>query len=248
MKPNPGMLKDNGKAFKYKTRPIVMKWSLSETVFVVWVGIALAVLIPATLFLKGSFPLFTVVWLVVPLLAFVRSRDTNRVGFRVISWKAFLTTSAINLIALLLISVLVEPWSHAYQALVKAALTGAPPDTTFAWLIRFKGLTAWGGLLLYSGLVTIFAEELFFRGWLLQFLQRRMNRNWTIVIQAALFTIPQLIATLLLSPLQGVVYALVYSWLAIGVVCGWAAARTQSIWPSLASATIWNAIMIAWVL
>jgi len=38
-----------------------------------------------------------------------------------------------------------------------------------------------------------------------------------------------------------------YSWLAVGVIGGWAA-RTQSIWPSLASATIWNAIMIVWVL
>jgi membrane protease YdiL (CAAX protease family) len=75
-----------------------------------------------------------------------------------------------------------------------------------------------------------------------------MNRGWTILIQAALFTLPQLLAALLLSPLQGVVFAVVYSWLGVGVVGGWAAARTQSIWPSLASATLWNMIMIAWVL
>lgn len=224
-----------------------MKWSLSETLCVLWAGFALLALVPATIFLQGSFPLFTVIWLIVPLFAVIRSRDAKQVGFRLIPWRTFLTTTAINLSALLLIAVLVEPWSHAYQALVKAALSGSPPDTTFAWLVRFQGLAAWAGLLLYSGLVTIFAEELFFRGWLLQFLQRRMSRSWTIVIQAALFTIPQLLAALLLSPLQGVVYALVYSWLAVGVVGGWAAARTRSIWPSLASATIWNAIMIAWV-
>ncbi len=29
-------------------------------------------------------------------------------------------------------------------------MTGTPPDTTFAWLARYKGLAAWGGLLLYS--------------------------------------------------------------------------------------------------
>ena len=75
-----------------------------------------------------------------------------------------------------------------------------------------------------------------------------MSRGGAIVIQAALFTIPQLLAALLLSPYQGVIYAVVYSWLAIGVIGGWAAARTQSIWPSLASATIWNAVMVAWVL
>jgi membrane protease YdiL (CAAX protease family) len=108
--------------------------------------------------------------------------------------------------------------------------------------------TAWGGLLLYSGLVTIGAEELFLRGWLLQALQHRMDKGWAIVIQAALFTLPQLLAALLLAPWQGVLYAVMYSWLAIGVIGGWAVARTQSIWPSLASATIWNAVMVGCVL
>ena len=101
-------------------------------------------------------------------------------------------------------------------------------------------------MLLYSGLVTIFAEELFFRGWLLQLLQRRVSKGWAIAIQAALFTVPQLLAALMLSPVQAAVYAAVYSFLAIGLVGGWAAARTQSIWPSLAAATLWNVIMIAW--
>jgi membrane protease YdiL (CAAX protease family) len=186
--------------------------------------------------------------LVVPLLAFVRTHDAQQVGFQRISWRKFASTTAINLTGLILVSVLVEPWSHAYQALVREAISGTPPDTTFAWLVRFTGLAAWVGLLLYSGLVTIFAEELFFRGWLLQSLQHRMSRRWVIIIQSALFTIPQLLAAFLLGPVTGVVYAVMYSWLAVGVIGGWAAAHTQSIWPSLAAATIWNIIMVAWVL
>lgn len=231
-----------------KTNQRASKWGLSETIFVVWTGIALAVLAPATIFLQGSFPVFTVIWLAVPLAVVIRRPDAHRVGFRSISWRQFFSTTMINLGILLVISVLVEPWSHAYQALVQAALQSANTDTTFAWLVRFNGLTAWGGLLLYSGLVTIFGEELFFRGWLLQTLQRRLSRGWAIVLQAGLFTIPQLLAALLLSPVQGVIYAVVYSWLAVGVVGGWSAARTQSIWPSLTAATIWNAILIAWAL
>ena len=219
-----------------------------KTIFYLWVGIALAILIPATIFLRGSFPLFTVIWLAVPLLAVTRNADVRRVGFHVISWRLFLSTTAINLAALILISALVEPWSHAYQALVNGAISGTPPDTTFAWLVRYNGPAAWGGLLMYSGLVTIFAEELFFRGWLLQALLRKMKRGWAIIIQAMLFTIPQLLATLMLTPVQGAAYAFFYSWLAVGVVGGWAAWRTQSIWPSLASATIWNVILTAWVL
>jgi membrane protease YdiL (CAAX protease family) len=182
------------------------------------------------------------------LLVVIRTLDAKQVGFRPISRRVFLTTSAINLSALVLISILVEPWSHAYRALVQGAIAGTPPDLTFAWLIRFKGLEAWGGLLLYSGLVTIFGEELFFRGWLLQALQRRMKKGWAILLQATLFTMPQLLAALLLTPAQGMIYAIVYSWLAVGVIGGWAAARTQSIWPSLVSATLWNLLLVAYVL
>ena len=227
---------------------VAKKWGIVESVFLVWVGSALVALLPIMLFLQGAFPLLTVVWLIVPLGVVLRTWDANRVGFHKISRRALLTTTAINLSALLLIAISVEPWSHAYQVLVKGAISGTPPDTTFAWLVRFKGLTAWGGMLLYSGLVTIFGEELFFRGWLLQWLQCRMKKCWAIILQATLFTLPQLIAALLLSPLQGVTYTVVYSWLAVGVIGGWAAARTQSIWPSLISATMWNAIMIAWIL
>jgi membrane protease YdiL (CAAX protease family) len=226
----------------------VNKWGLRETLFVAWVGIALAVLIPATIFLGGSFPLFTVVWLVVPLLAVLRSRDARRAGFQSLARRKLLGTASLNLAALLLISALVEPWSHAYQGLVQAAISSPQPDTTFAWLVRFDGLAKWGGLLLYSGCVTIFAEELFFRGWLLQLLQPKMGMGCAILIQAVLFTIPQLLAALLLSPVQGAVYAMAYSWLGVGMVGGWAAWRTQTIWPSVIAAALWNAILIAWVM
>ncbi len=232
---------------KNQTKAEAKTWGRAETVFVIWAGSALVSLIPIMRYLRGAFPVFTVLWLVVPLLVVLRTRDANRVGFRKISWRVFLTTTAINLGALLLVALVVEPWSHAYRALVRGALAGTPPDITFAWLIRFEGLAGWGGLLLYSGLVTIFGEELFFRGWLLQWLHHRMSRVWAILLQATLFSLPQLIASLVLSPLQGATYIAAYSWLAVGVVGGWAAARTESIWPSLVSATIWNLILVAWV-
>jgi membrane protease YdiL (CAAX protease family) len=224
------------------------RWSAKQVVCVAWVGLALLVLLPATVLLNGSFPFLSIIWLVVPLVVVVRSKDAHRIGFRGIHWRVFFSTAAINLSALLLIAVLAEPWSHAYQALVKAALASPSPDTTFAWLVRFNGVPAWAGLLLYTGLVTIFGEELFFRGWLLQTLQRCMKPVWAIVLQAALFTLPQLLAAFFLAPVQGAVYAVAYSFLAIGVVGGWAAWRTQSIWPSLASAAIWNLVIVAVVL
>ena len=52
---------------------------------------------------------------------------------------------------------------------------------------------------------------------------------------------------LLFPPLQAVVWIVVYSWLAVGVVGGWAAARTRSIWPSLIAATLTNLVLTALV-
>lgn len=233
---------------KSQTRYMHHPWGAPETLFMIWTGIALVSLVAATVFLRGAFPLLTVVWLIVPVLAVTRGRNGQRVGFRRISPRLFASTTTANLILLLLISVLVEPWSQTYQALVQGALAGTPPDTTFAWFVRYDGWKAWTGFLFYAGLVTLYAEELFFRGWLLGFLQVHLKPAWSILAQAVLFTLPQLIASILLSPFQGFVYAAAYSWLGVGVVGGWAAWRTRSIWPSLVAATLWNAILIAWVL
>jgi len=43
-------------------------------------------------------------------------------------------------------------------------------------------------------------------------------------------------------------YVLVYTWLAIGMVAGWAASRTGSIWPGLISATLCNLVLVALIM
>lgn len=217
----------------------------SLTLFLLWCSLALLSLLPVTLLLNGSFPLFTVLWILVPLIAVARSKDASQVGFRSIPWRDFFKFAVLNLGGLLLLMLLVEPWSHTYQMLVEAALLSEQPDTTFAWLVRLPWLPALGGMLLYSGLVTLFGEELFFRGWLLQLLQRRRGAVWAVVIQALLFTLPNLLASFVLPPLQGTLYALVYTFVGIGLIGGWAAYRTQSIWPSLFSAALTNLIFVA---
>jgi membrane protease YdiL (CAAX protease family) len=202
-------------------------------------------LLPVTRLLNGSFPIFTAVWILVPLGVVLTTRDASRVGFRTVPWKVFVQTTAINLGVLVLIMVVFESWSHTYEKLLGFVLTAEPPDTTFGWLLRFPHLPAMGAMLLYSGFVTLFGEELFFRGWLLQLFQKHMRPIWAILLQALLFTIPNLLVSFALPPLQGFLYALVYTWLAIGVVGGWAASRTMSIWPSLVSATLCNLILVA---
>jgi len=213
--------------------------------FVLWAMLALAVLAPISRWLKGAFPLFTVVWILVPLVAVALWKDPGRVGFRPIPWRELVISTSINLGGLLLLMLLFEPWSHTYKRLVELALAGQPPDTTFAWLLRFPKIPALGAMFLYSGLVTLFGEELFFRGWLLQLLKRRWGPLWAIFLQALLFIIPNLPAALVLPPLKGILYALVYTFLGIGLIGGWAASRTDSFWPSLISATMCNLILVA---
>ena len=182
--------------------------------------------------LNGSFPLFTVIWILAPLVAVLMTREASQVGFRKIVWREFILVSTINLCGLFLITLLIEPWSHTYQMLLEAALSSPSPDTTFAWLLRFARIPALSAMFLYSGLVTMFGEELFFRGWLLQLLKKRWGPTRAIAVQALLFTIPNLLVIIALPTLQSVFY-LVYTWLAVGVLGGWAASRTNSIWPSL---------------
>jgi membrane protease YdiL (CAAX protease family) len=212
-----------------------------------WIVLALAVTIPVTLALGGSYPVFTVLWLAVPLIALLRSRDPRCIGLRPVPWSLLLKTTALNLGALLLVMAAFEPWSHTYRLLIAAALAAPVPDTTFAWLLRLPGPAGWIGMAFYSGLVTLFGEELFFRGWLLQLLLRHMRPWLAIALQAALFSLPQALAALVMPPLQGALYVVVYSWLSIGVIGGWAAWRTQSIWPSLISATLCNLLLTALV-
>ncbi len=209
----------------------------------IWIIAALLVLYPVSRLLNGSFPIFTFFFLSVPLTALVFSRDSAAIGIRTIRWGDFFKYTGLCLAANLAITAAVEPWSHTYQTLLQKGLASASIDTTFGWLVRFPSPIGWIFFILFAGLVTIFAEELFFRGWLQISLMRKMNRTWAVLLQAALFTLPQLLAASLLPLTQGILYGAVYSFLTIGLIGGWAASRTRSIWPSLVSATLYNLIM-----
>jgi membrane protease YdiL (CAAX protease family) len=226
---------------------VIPKIKTSLLAITIWALLALLVLFLVPRLLNGSFPVFTVLWIAVPLVYVWRVKDTSKIGFRTVTWRLLFQTSAINLGSLLLIMLVFEPWSHTYQRLLALVLSSPTPDTTFAWMVRFPKIPAFGAMTLYSGLVTLFGEELFFRGWLLQLLQKRVGTLWAVALQALLFVIPNLLVAFALPFLQGFLYAFIYTWLAIGLIGGWAASRTGSIWPSLISATICNLVLVALV-
>jgi membrane protease YdiL (CAAX protease family) len=227
---------------------LTSKWKSPELVFTVWTLLALVILLPVTRMLKGSFPIFTVVWIIIPLIVVWQTKDASKIGFRAISWSELTRITVINLGGLLILMLLFEPWSHTYEKLLELVLSSQAPDTTFAWLLRFPRLPALAAMTLYSAFVTLFGEELFFRGWLLQLLQRKVGAFWAVVLQAIIFVVPNLLVALVLPSIQGILYVLIYTWLAIGILGGWAASRTGSIWPSLISATLCNLVLVAIIL
>jgi membrane protease YdiL (CAAX protease family) len=216
--------------------------------FEVWAVGALLVLPPVTVALDGSFPVFTVAWILVPLVLVVRGVSAAAVGFRSVPASPLLATMAVNLGLFFALMLAFEPWSHTYERLLEFVVSNQRLDTTFAWLVRLPRPPALAAMAVYSGLVTMFGEELFFRGWLLQTLRRRTGTMRAIVIQATLFAIPQTLVAFVLPPFAGIVYVVVYAWLAIGIVGGWAAARTGSIWPSLVTATAGNLVLVGLLL
>lgn len=213
------------------------------TAALVWVLLALLSLFPLAYWLDAALPLFTFLWLGFPLVVLLKTRCADRVGMRTIPWRMFARYGLANIAVLSLLMALFEPWSHTYGALLNQVFISDRPDLTFVWLSRFPGLWGMVGMFFFSGLVTLFGEELFFRGWLLQTLLKRMRPVWAIGLQALLFSIPQAIAALFLPPLQGVLYFVVYAWLSIGVTGGYFAWRTNSIWPGLAAAAWMNLVL-----
>jgi len=115
------------------------KFGNKEILAIGWILVALAMLFPAKKILGGTFPIFTVVWLVVPLIAILRNRDSSRIGIQVMHWKELFKYSMVTLAFSLALRAFFEPWSHTYQSLFSAEITGSHSDTTFGWLVLSEG-------------------------------------------------------------------------------------------------------------
>ncbi|MFC7174986.1 CPBP family intramembrane glutamic endopeptidase [Haloplanus litoreus] len=212
------------------------------TIAIFWTGLALTALVITPLMLRTTTPIFQMFWLIVPLISLIRHRNTDRVGFRTPDREQGLRAAIAAGIVYGTLLILVEPWSGVYDRLLVLAFEG--PDPTFAWLVRFDGVDGWVGLALFSGFVTLYSEELFFRGWLLQALNQRTTPRVAVAGQAVVFTIFQSIPIFFFEPLQAGLYLLVYAF-GLGVIVGSAAQRTQSIWPGLAVVTVANLVLTA---
>jgi membrane protease YdiL (CAAX protease family) len=220
------------------------KWTNQETFALLWLLTAITLAIGFSLWQGFSIPIFTLLFLILPLLNLILRKDAQNLGLGKVRIGKLFKWAGINLGALILVYAIFEPWSGAYAFLLEEATGQGATDPTFSWLRLVDGLGGWIGLFFFSGLVTIFAEELFFRGWVLNHLKPRVGSVWANVIQAALFTLPQLVVAFIMpTPMMGLVYGLVYAFGAIGLVNGWVASKSGTIWPNLIAATIMNFIL-----
>jgi len=219
-------------------------WTSQETLALIWLLAALATAVLYPIWQDLNLPIFTLLFLVIPLVSLIITKDASRIGMGKINFTALLKWTGVNLGALILVYAVFEPWSGAYAFLLDEATGPASTDPTFALLTLVDGLGGWAVMFLFTALISIFAEEILFRGWLQNLLRPKVGNLWANVIQAGFFTLPQLILAFLMpSPVMGLVYGLVYAFGAIGMINGWVASRAGAIWPNLIAASLMNLIL-----
>ena len=219
-------------------------WTSQETLALIWLLAAAAIAIIYPIWQDLILPLFTLLFLAIPLVNLIIHKDAGRIGMGRIKFVKLLKWTGINLGALILVYAVFEPWSGAYAFLLEEATGPASTDPTFALLSLIDGLGGWAVMFLFTALISIFGEELFFRGWLQNLLRPKVGSLWANVIQAGVFTLPQLIVAFMMpSPVMGIVYGLIYAFGAIGMINGWVASRAGAIWPNLIAASLMNLIL-----
>ncbi|MFW5713159.1 MAG: type II CAAX prenyl endopeptidase Rce1 family protein [Brevefilum sp.] len=219
-------------------------WTSQETFALIWLLAAISIAIIYPIAKDLNIPIFTLFFLILTLVNLIINKSAARIGMGKIKISSLLKWTGINLGALILVYTIFEPWSGAYAFLLEEATGPESSDPTFALLNLIDGAGGWTAMFLFSALISIFAEELFFRGWLQNLLRPKVGPLWANIIQSAAFTLPQLILAFLMpSPIMGLVLILVYAFGAIGMINGWVATRAGAIWPNLFAASIMNLIL-----
>ncbi len=209
----------------------------------IWVIIALIVLTAIVFIYKTSLPIFTYVWLVVPLIVLIKD-DIKILGTIKVSKSKIIKYTLIHFILLSLMYLIFEPWSNAYRLLIDIAVNANPPDPTFIWISNNSGVSSLIIMFLITLFITIFGEELFFRGYLYQKFKNKFNPFKAVIFQAFFFALPNLIVTFIMPLAAGIVYFFVYAFLGVGCIGGYTAYKTDSIWPGLISASLMNLILV----
>jgi membrane protease YdiL (CAAX protease family) len=213
---------------------LVTAWLLAATVA--------AGVVPVVI--GASLPLLTFVWLAIAAVVLRRRRSAAALGLARPPRHELAQVTAVATVAMTLLFGIAEIVTHPYRDLLELVREESTPDSTFAWVVEYG--RGWGlvGFAVYGGLVTIFAEEIVFRGALMTRLRQR-GRTVAVGGTTVAFAAVQALPAALLSARAAVGFLVIDAVLAVGVVGGLAAYRTRSILPALVAITVANVVVLA---
>ncbi|MGM0445518.1 MAG: CPBP family glutamic-type intramembrane protease [Bacillota bacterium] len=217
---------------------------MSKRLFYVWTVAALFLLFYQSRLYGTDTPLYTIIWLSLTFLVVLLSSDSKYAGFSKVKFSEFLLVFFLNFILLAAIFVVLEPLSGTFRLIIDKTIRSPIIDPAYYWITRYEGWNAIGGFFLTNLIILIFAEEIFFRGFLIQYISLKMNKFWGVLIQAFIFLLFIVILDFNLPPVENYIFLVGYSFFGRGIIGGWAAARTDSIWPSLFAVTLVNTLII----
>ncbi len=216
----------------------------SQALAIGWLGAAAVAAVAVPLLIGASLPVLTLVWLAIGALVLRRTGTPAALGLVRVPGREFARVTVAATVAMTVLFGIAEAMTHPYRELLDLISDESSPDSTFAWVVEHG--RGWGlvGFAVYGAFVTIFAEEIVFRGALMNRLRRRGARvavAGTTVAFAAIQALPS--ALLSLPAAMG--FLLIDAVLAVGVVGGVAAYRTRSIHPGLVAVTVANVAVLA---
>jgi membrane protease YdiL (CAAX protease family) len=217
---------------------------LSKALTIGWLAAAAVAAVVVPVAIGASLPVLTLVWLAIAALVLHRTRTPAGLGLVQVPIGEFIRITLGATVAMTLLFGVAEMTTHPYRELLDLVREESAPDSTFAWVVDHGA--GWGlvGFAVYGALVTIFAEEIVFRGALMTRLRPRgpwVAVGGTTVAFAAIQALPA--ALLPFGAAMG--FLVIDAALAVGVVGGLAAHRTGSIHPALIAITVANVVVLA---
>ncbi len=217
---------------------------MKRYLFFIWIILSLGSLFYLSNLYGTVVPVFTLVWLSLAFLAVLLARDAKYVGFSGVKFSEFLLALFLNLLLLSLVYIVLEPLSGTFREVINNIKRETILYPSYYLLNQFNGLKGLLAYFLCNFFIIIFAEEIFFRGFLIQYAELKLNKFWGVLIQAFLFLLFILILDINLPPVQNYIFLVGYTFLGRGIIGGWAAARNDSIWPSLITVSVVHTAVI----
>ncbi len=217
-------------------------WSRALTIG--WLAAAAVAAISVPLVIGAALPALTLVWLAIAAIVLWRTGTPSALGLVRVERGELISVTVAATVVMTLLFGAAEAMFHPYRELLELIRDESSPDSTFAWVIEYG--RGWGlvGFAVYGVLVTIFAEEVVFRGALMARLRRR--GPWVAVTGTTVaFSAVQALPAALLPLDAAVGFLLIDAVVAVGIVGGLVAYRTRSILPALVAITVANVVVLA---